>query len=60
MLLCTRYGFYSVASAQKKSGAVDPAKMMVRARQKPRNQEETRKNQEQCRITHFFRLWATG
>jgi hypothetical protein len=28
----TRYGFYSAASAQKKNGAPDPARMMVRAR----------------------------
>jgi hypothetical protein len=32
MWLFTRYGFYSVASAQKPDGAIDPAKMMVRAR----------------------------
>jgi hypothetical protein len=32
MWLFTRYGFYSVASAQKKNGAADPVKMMVRAR----------------------------
>ena len=32
MWLFTRYGFYSAASARKKSGAMDPTKMMVRAR----------------------------
>jgi hypothetical protein len=32
MWIFTRYGFYSVASAQRPDGGVDPCKMMVRAR----------------------------
>lgn len=32
MWLFTRYGFYSLACAQKENGAIDPSKMMVRAR----------------------------
>ena len=34
MWLFTRYGFYSVACAQKKNGSVDLSTMMVRARRK--------------------------
>jgi hypothetical protein len=32
MWLFTRYGFYSVASARTPNGAIDPSKVMVRAR----------------------------
>jgi hypothetical protein len=34
MWLFTRYGFYSVACADKKDGSLDPSNMMVRARRK--------------------------
>ena len=34
MWLFTRYGFYSVACAQKKDGSLDPSTLMVRARRK--------------------------